>query len=70
MLTFLMLNSMLTSFEFDVRRLEIFDAKMVSMLHFSMFPYSILIASITNKTQHSVERKMLEKRGAFEVSLI
>ena len=46
MITFSMLNSMLTSFVFDVKRLEIFDAKMVSMLHFSMFPYSILIASI------------------------
>jgi len=37
---------MLTSFVFDVRRLEIFDVKVVSMLHFSMFPYSILIPSI------------------------
>jgi len=37
---------MLTSFVFDVTRLEIFDIKIVSILHFSMFPYSILIASI------------------------
>jgi len=46
MITFSMQNSILTSFVFDVKRLEIFDAKMVSMLHFSMFPYSILTPSI------------------------
>jgi len=41
-----MLNSTLTSFLFDVRRLEIFDIKIVSILQFLIFPYSILIASI------------------------
>jgi len=49
MLTFSMLNSMLTSFVFDVTRLEIFDAKMVSILQFSIFPYSILTPSILKK---------------------
>jgi hypothetical protein len=37
---------MLPSFIFDVKRLQIFDVKMVSILQFSIFPYSILIASI------------------------
>jgi len=42
---------MLPSFIFDVTSLQIFDAKMVSILQFSIFPYSILIASIKNWTQ-------------------
>ncbi len=42
-----MLNSMLPSFFFDVTRLQIFDVKSLSMLHFSMFPYSMLTPSIT-----------------------
>jgi len=42
---------MLTSFVFDITRLKIFDVKVVSMLHFLMFPYSILTPSIQFNTQ-------------------
>jgi len=41
-----MLNSMLLSFFFDVTRLQIFDGKLVSMLQFLIFPYSMLTPSI------------------------
>jgi len=37
---------MLPSFFFDVTRLQIFDVKLVSILQFSIFPYSILLPSI------------------------
>jgi len=41
-----MINSMLLSLFFDVTSLQIFDVKLVSMLQFSMFPYSMLPSSI------------------------
>jgi len=41
-----MLNSMLPSFFFDVTSLQIFDVIFVSMLHFSMSLYSMLLPSI------------------------
>ncbi len=55
-----MINSMLPSLFFDVRSLQIFDVtslqifdvKLVSMLQFSMFPYSMLPTSIKNFLYH------------------
>jgi len=41
-----MLFSTLPSFFFDVTSLQIFDVKLVSMLQFSIFPYSMLLPSI------------------------
>jgi len=48
-LPFLMINSTLPSLFFDVTSPQIFDVKLVLMLQFSMFPYSMLPSSIKLK---------------------
>jgi len=56
-----MLISMLPSFIFDVTSHLIYDVNFVSNLQFSMFPYSILIASIQKDIGKKSASKMLMK---------
>jgi len=50
-----MLNSMLPSFFFNVTRLQIFDVKLVSMLQFSIFPYSMFECVLVCRNFHPVK---------------